>query len=469
MTNAARHRKRRHVLNVDLADFFPSINFGRVRGVLIKDNRLKLHPKIATIIAQIACHNGALPQGSPCSPVLSNIVAGILDRRLAHLAARLGCRYTRYADDITFSTNQSDFPTELAVENAAGTWVAGPQLTAVIQHSGFAINNTKTRMQFKRSRQVVTGLVTNTKISVPKENRKNVRAMVNRLLTQGRFYIPTGGVLSTAATGADSKIGTLPQLNGALGHIGAVEYFSKHQTAKLHANIAHSGKSSTDDLYRRFLFYTEFYAASMPVVLCEGKTDNVYLKSALENLNADFPALVENGTPQIRFFKYERINTARRLGFVGGAGFLSTFISNYAKEVIRIAAPGMAKPVVIIVDHDSAAAPVVNAAKQASKNFKISLDWPYSRIIGNLYLMAIPGIAGQKSTVIEDLFPVQLRTVQVGGKTFNATKTFNPAVNYGKQVFAEKVVKPHTATIDFSGFKPLLTNLSHLISTYKAP
>lgn len=83
LTNAEVHRRRRYVLNIDLEDFFGTINFGRVRGFLIRNADFALNPDVATIIAQIACHNNALPQGSPCSPVISNLVANILDIRLA--------------------------------------------------------------------------------------------------------------------------------------------------------------------------------------------------------------------------------------------------------------------------------------------------------------------------------------------------------------------------------------------------
>lgn len=112
--NAARHKRKRWVLNLDLEDFFPSFNFGRVRGFFLKDNAFGLHPEVATTIAQIACDGTALPQGSPCSPVISELIAQILDMRLVRLAKKYGVTYTRYADDITFSTSQKDFPTGLA-------------------------------------------------------------------------------------------------------------------------------------------------------------------------------------------------------------------------------------------------------------------------------------------------------------------------------------------------------------------
>src|SRR5712692_5919420 len=114
VTNAMRHRKRRYVFNVDLQDFFGTINFGRVRGFFIKDANFMLHSKVATVLAQIACPANGLPQGSPCSPVLSNLVGHVLDIHLCKLALKHGCTYSRYADDLTFSTNKPDFPSGIA-------------------------------------------------------------------------------------------------------------------------------------------------------------------------------------------------------------------------------------------------------------------------------------------------------------------------------------------------------------------
>jgi RNA-directed DNA polymerase len=149
MTNASLHKRRRYVLNLDLEDFFPSINFGRVRGFFIKDHHFALQEKVATVLAQVACHDHTLPQGSPCSPVISNLIGHLLDMRLVRFAKIHKCTYSRYADDITFSTSRKEFPTELAVP-VAGTvsdWELGAELRDKIEHSGFKINDKKTRMQ----------------------------------------------------------------------------------------------------------------------------------------------------------------------------------------------------------------------------------------------------------------------------------------------------------------------------------
>ena len=192
-TNAERHRNRRYVFNLDIKDFFDSINFGRVRGFFIKDKSFKLDPKVATLLAQIACFENKLPQGSPCSPVISNLIGNILDIHMLKLACRTRCTYSRYADDLTFSTNKRSFPQSVAVQSDSNShiWLAGTELVRLINRSGFEINHKKTRMQYSFSRQSVTGLVVNEKISARSEYKHEVRAMVHRLIKTGSFLIST--------------------------------------------------------------------------------------------------------------------------------------------------------------------------------------------------------------------------------------------------------------------------------------
>lgn len=190
ISNAVCHKNKRYVFNIDLADFFGTINFGRVRGFFIKNNNFNLEPAVATVLAQVACHNNALPQGSPCSPVISNLVAHVLDIRLAALAKECGCDYSRYADDLTFSTNKTAFPKGIAQKLPGHTheWKAGSDLTKIITRSGFTINPTKTRMQYRQSRQDVTGLVVNKKVNVREEYAKLARSMAHNLFSTGQFY-----------------------------------------------------------------------------------------------------------------------------------------------------------------------------------------------------------------------------------------------------------------------------------------
>lgn len=146
VTNALEHRNRRYVFNIDLKNFFGSIHYGRVIGILTKDRNFELKERTAKVLAGIACLKDGLPQGSPCSPVFANLIARTLDARLRTLAKANKCTYTRYADDLTFSTNLKDFPIEIAAKSAGREheWEVGEGLASAVAHSGFEINDEKT-------------------------------------------------------------------------------------------------------------------------------------------------------------------------------------------------------------------------------------------------------------------------------------------------------------------------------------
>jgi len=315
VTNAREHRNRRYVFNIDLADFFPSINFGRVLGFFVKDKNFALDPRAAMVIARIACHENKLPQGSPCSPVISNLIAHVLDMHLVKLASKTGCTYSRYADDLTFSTNEKAFPSDIAQRNVsdAHVWIPSAKLREIVKHCGFQINAQKTSMQYHDSRQVVTGLVVNKKINVRSEYRRSIRAMVHCLLNKGSFVT------------LDKKEGTLNQLHGMLGFIDEIDLHNKQHPAE----GQEGSLSKKEQIYQRFLVYKNFFAAEAPVILSEGETDNVYLTHAIRRLAADYPdlaAIDDKGKVKIkvRLYKYRHSSTARILRLRdGGIGPLN--------------------------------------------------------------------------------------------------------------------------------------------------
>jgi hypothetical protein len=182
-SNAEPHVGRKWVFNIDLANFFPSIHYGRVRG-LFSSKPYSLPPAVAIALAQVSCYLGTLPQGSPTSPVISNLICGGLDARLKALARLHKCRYTRYADDITFSCDTDSFPTAIAIHNGI-SWIAGAALEAAIAAEVFTINTAKTSMRMAGARQVVTGLVVNKKTNIPKSYVKSVRGMIGSLESKG--------------------------------------------------------------------------------------------------------------------------------------------------------------------------------------------------------------------------------------------------------------------------------------------
>lgn len=474
VTNARRHRKKKFVFNIDLEDFFGAINFGRVRGFFLKDKNFAVEPKVATILAQIACYKKTLPQGSPCSPVISNLIGHILDIHLANLAARTGCTYTRYADDLTFSTNKLAFPEMVAkcTVGAAHLWLPGKELSRLVIKSGFTINAKKTRMQYRDSRQEVTGLVVNSKVNVRREYRHTVRAMVHRLFTTGTFNFEYTIFDASGTKTAHKTLGKIEQLHGMLSFIDRVDRFDK----KIPPKGSDKSLTSKELMYRRFLLFKEFYAAKAPIVICEGKTDNVYVTHAIRSLAAIYPKLAATnslGKISIKFrrFKYSGTSTGRILGITGGSGDLGNFMRMYAAEISRFTAPGIMHPVIVLIDNDSGATPVYKQIKELTGTRPTGKEH-FIHVAGNLYVVPTPLLATGES-MIEDFFDPTVLATSIKSKKFSRSKNFDLTTHYGKADFAYKVIQPNADKIDFSRFKEILDRFVNVLDeharTHSAP
>ena len=213
VSNATIHKGQNYIFNIDLKDFFPSIEQFRVW------KRLQLKPfnfpkQIANIIAGLCSmrqirdvidktkehendkkYKYVLPQGSPVSPIITNMVCDTLDRRLAGLAHRFGLHYSRYADDITFSSMHYVY----APDGKFRT-----ELCRIITEQGFTINEDKTRLQKLGARQEVTGIIISQKLNVTKRYVRDIR---NILYIWDRYGYTT----------AIAKF--LPKYKAAKGHV----------------------------------------------------------------------------------------------------------------------------------------------------------------------------------------------------------------------------------------------------------
>lgn len=177
--NATPHIGKEYVLNLDIKDFFPSINFRRVKVVLELNpfNLKNEREPISFIIANLCTHKDQLPQGAPTSPILSNIVTQKLDRRLTKISLSKNIKYTRYADDVTFSSNKNILK-----------HIFINKVSKIIQEENFIVNEDKTRLQKSTERQQVTGLIVNKKLNVKREYLQKVRAMLNNWEKGGLEY-----------------------------------------------------------------------------------------------------------------------------------------------------------------------------------------------------------------------------------------------------------------------------------------
>lgn len=181
VTNANIHTGMNYVFNIDLKDFFPSIEQPRIW------KRLQLKPfsfpvPVANVMAGLCSMKETreagdgtkkdyyvLPQGAPTSPIITNMVCDNLDRRLAGLAKRFNLNYSRYADDITFSSMHN-------VYSAGGDF--RKELERIIQGQGFQINDKKTRLQKRGSRQEVTGIIVSSKLNVLQRYTREIRNLL---------------------------------------------------------------------------------------------------------------------------------------------------------------------------------------------------------------------------------------------------------------------------------------------------
>ncbi len=229
--------------------------------------------------------------------------------------------------------------------------------------------------------------------------------------------------------------------------------------------------SSKEIIYRQFLNYKDFYIAEKPVIICEGETDNIYLTHAIRSLALEFPQLATIDAEGkvhlgIRLYKYRRTSTGRVLGIHdGGTSGLSRFIANYKKDTARFRAPGLKNPIIILYDNDSGAGPIRSAVSEAARKALKNTD-PYTRVVQNLFVVPTPLLDGAKESKIEDFFDAATKAIKLGDKTFNPENAFDNTKHYGKKVFAERVVEAKAASINFSGFRPLLTNLTVAIRAH---
>ncbi|MFR1709601.1 MAG: retron St85 family RNA-directed DNA polymerase [Clostridium sp.] len=193
--NARFHRNQKQVLTLDIKDFFPSIKVFKVIDIF---KSIGYCDSVAVMLANLCCLDGSLPQGAPTSATLSNLVMIEVDNLISEFVECNKIRYTRYADDLTFS---GDFKiNELII-----------YVKRVLKSNGFRVNNKKTRKLYNYQRQVVTGIVTNQKLQVPKRIRRDLR--------QQMYYIQKFGLNSHLEKTKNTKKNYLRHLLGIANFI----------------------------------------------------------------------------------------------------------------------------------------------------------------------------------------------------------------------------------------------------------
>lgn len=495
ITNAGIHRNKKFVLNVDLEDFFSSFHFGRVKGFFEKDRNFKVPQEVALVIAQLTCHKGILPQGAPSSPIITNLICNIMDLRILKLARKYKLDYTRYADDLTFSTNDIVF---LDCEKEFLS-----KLEEEIVRAGFKVNPKKTRLQFSNSRQEVTGLVVNKKISVPKEYYKKTRAMAYNLYKNKEYFI-------------DNVPGTINQLEGRFAFINQIDKWNnvlEYKTSLDNNNLEHQKHLLTikrkeknhhvmlkllnrrEREYQKFLYYKYFYNNEKPTIVTEGKTDIRYLMAALKCLYKDYPNLVEKVGEKFNFKVYflkrsKKIDNREVSRFkyffnlpIDGADAMKNLYNffsdknilypNYLKYFNSFESNSPASPNFFIFDNEisnrnkplSSFITHVYNKSQISKATKEMSENLYLKLEENLYVVTHQVLDGCKENEIEDLFDEKTKGHTIGEKTFSPKGDADN--HYGKEIFSKYILKNYKS-IDFENFRPMLDNINKIITEYKS-
>lgn len=181
--NALQHTRKRTVLSLDLEDFFPSITASRVHGLFTKT--LSFPDEVANTLTNLVCYRGALPQGAPTSPVISNIICFKMDRSFLNFASNNGLTYTRYADDLIFSSTSAYLARKIFNQDKDDDKGVNSYLINTIEANGFRINKKKVHIANRGSRQMVNGIIVNQKCNIKRTQYKELRALFHKWSKEG--------------------------------------------------------------------------------------------------------------------------------------------------------------------------------------------------------------------------------------------------------------------------------------------
>ena len=345
------------------------------------------------------------------------------------LAHKYHLDYTRYADDLTFSTNdkkfikqQSEFLSEIHSE---------------VERCGFSVNDRKTRLQYCDSRQEVTGLVVNQRLNAKREYWRNTRAMAHSLYTTGTFQI-------------NGSPGTIQQLEGRFTFIDQLDRYENKKRAKPRKSDKLLGREKQ---YQTFLIYKYFFANEWPLIITEGKTDIVYLKAALKNLYEEYPNLIERNpkggfTFKIRFLKRSsRLEYFLKFGQHGADAMIHIYDTLVHQSMLKTGDDGQRpqNPTIFIFDHE------LKNDKPLKKFIShIKLTAPQKGELENSYYVPIPKtkslflatnplVDDKEECEIEDLFDKSVLEHSFAGKVFSR-KGEDSATTVSKDIFSKNIL-----------------------------
>jgi RNA-directed DNA polymerase len=236
--------------------------------------------------------------------------------------------------------------------------------------------------------------------------------------------------------------------------------------------------NSREKVYGRFLQYKHFFANEYPTILTEGKTDNVYLKSALSRLQTTYPKLIKaktansNYAPKLKFPDLNR-KTMYLLDIGDGATPFVRFVLRYADDLKHFENKKAKNPVILVLDNDSGPKELlnhlVNKVKSCPNNLVTLKSSGFIHLFHNLYLILTPLNAEGKDSAMEDLFDAAALCKVIGGKTFSTAQSFDDTKHYGKHIFSTKIVRSDKANINFDKFKYIFDEIEKVKKHFLRP
>jgi RNA-directed DNA polymerase len=207
--NALPHVGKKYVLNLDIKDFFSSISDQYIYKIF-REAPFCFDIQIASALTYLVTINSCLPQGAPSSPILSNFACLSLDVKLTAFSNQNDWSYTRYADDLTFSSN------------VAFTSAQIDFIKQVLMQEGFEPNEKKFRVRTFNKKQLVTGLVVNEKVNIDRKMLKKTRAMLFDLRINGASKAAQNHLKTEYRPSKDDQVVFLQKLNGTINFIGQI-------------------------------------------------------------------------------------------------------------------------------------------------------------------------------------------------------------------------------------------------------
>ncbi|TLQ03512.1 RNA-directed DNA polymerase [Pediococcus stilesii] len=448
-TNAQIHRNKKYIIHLDLKDFFSSIHFGRISGYLQKNSKFRLTKDMASFIANLCCYNGMLPQGAPTSPIISNLLGESLDRKLLKISKTYHLTYSRYADDLVFSTNDEKIIAQKLSELIE-------VISTSVKKSGFQLNWDKLNFMGPDVRHLVTGLSNNKRVSSTIDFYKNTRSMALNFYVKNSFYagkhfyngytIRNQQRSMQVLEGRYAFINNIESQNRRLyeNHLSGAEYHAitpqdfkdRHNLikAKKHDEPSFSGKELS---YSRFIFFKKFLFGNNISVFTEGKTDPRYIQAAMRALNSDIQLEVTSfqtesdlNTQFSKMFNLTQGGTSlkRIIDLYKGTNYqygkraLSAYYNYFDLDNSKIKFVPM-KPCILLLDFEllgptSPLQTIINRLMGARKNSytidskeniqKNLKEKGFYYIFDNLYIVTTIGsndTENQKNRAIEDYFP----------------------------------------------------------------